>query len=213
MPPEHQRIPFQLCASLSPVTLLRRPPTAAELLRGVAGARGWVVGSGLPDEARAGRLLLKDYTDGRLLHCEHPPSTEPSSHAEVADSASSSGSSSGYEEEEEDREQAGTAGAEHSAAGVDVLGRHAEPHSSSAGRDAASQEGGRPPGEPSASGEDHAGASSAEHGAAAALQRANLPVDSASELGEADLDLLESMRLGKYCPASASAGAALYRVP
>ncbi len=51
----------------------RRPPTAAELLRAVAAARGWVVGNGLPDEARAGRLLLRDYTAGKLLFCEWPP--------------------------------------------------------------------------------------------------------------------------------------------
>ncbi|CAK0755588.1 hypothetical protein CVIRNUC_002386 [Coccomyxa viridis] len=50
-----------------------RPPTPAELLRAVALARGWVVGNGLPDEARAGRLLLKDYTAGKLVHCEEPP--------------------------------------------------------------------------------------------------------------------------------------------
>ena len=52
---------------------LSRPPTAAELLRAVAAARGWVVGNGLPDEARAGRLLLRDYTAGKLLYCEWPP--------------------------------------------------------------------------------------------------------------------------------------------
>lgn len=57
----------------------RRPPTAADLLRGVAQARGWVVGLGLPDEARAGRLLLKDYTSGKLTYCERPPGYEQDS--------------------------------------------------------------------------------------------------------------------------------------
>ncbi len=43
-----------------------------------------MVGNGLPDEARAGRLLLKDYTSGKLTYCEQPPNT----HAEVqADAA------------------------------------------------------------------------------------------------------------------------------
>ncbi len=55
---------------------LCRPPTSAELLRAVALARGWVVGNGLPDEARAGRLLLKDYTAGKLIYCEQPPNTQ-----------------------------------------------------------------------------------------------------------------------------------------
>jgi hypothetical protein len=178
------------------IALLRRPPTAAELLRAVASARGWVVGNGLPDEARAGRLLLKDYTDGRLLHCEHPPSQEPSSCAEDAASASSSGD--GSEDEEEDPgEQPSAAGTERGAASDDAPDRHAQPHSSSAGRSAALQEGGGPPGEASASEEDQGGASSAGHGAAAAPERASLPADSASELGEADLDLLESLRLGE----------------
>jgi len=57
----------------SSISAPRRPPSAAELLRAVAAARGWVVGAGLPDEARAGRLLLRDYTAGKLLHCEWPP--------------------------------------------------------------------------------------------------------------------------------------------
>ena len=52
---------------------LRRDPTPAEVLRAVAASRGWVVGHGLPDEARAGRAILKDYCDGRLLACEWPP--------------------------------------------------------------------------------------------------------------------------------------------
>ncbi len=51
-----------------------RAPTAGELLQCIARSRGWVVGNGLPDEARSGRLLLKDYTAGKLAYCEWPPS-------------------------------------------------------------------------------------------------------------------------------------------
>lgn len=61
-----------------------RPPTAAELLKAIALARGWVVGNGLPDEARAGRLLLKDYTSGKLVHCEHPPGAHADPQAAAA---------------------------------------------------------------------------------------------------------------------------------
>ncbi|KAK9803238.1 hypothetical protein WJX73_008324 [Symbiochloris irregularis] len=50
-----------------------RQPTAAEVLRAVATARGWVVQQALPDEARAGRLVLRDFCSGRLLHCRWPP--------------------------------------------------------------------------------------------------------------------------------------------
>lgn len=53
------------------------PPTAAQLLRALALMRGWTAGSGLPDESRAGRQLLKDYTSGKLLHCTLPPGASP----------------------------------------------------------------------------------------------------------------------------------------
>ena len=50
-----------------------RPPTAAEVLRAYARSRGHVVSSGLPDEARAARQILKDYLSGKLPHFELPP--------------------------------------------------------------------------------------------------------------------------------------------
>ncbi|KAL3153855.1 hypothetical protein ABBQ32_013427 [Trebouxia sp. C0010 RCD-2024] len=46
---------------------------AAELLRSYALSRGWVAASGLPDETRSGRQVLKDFVNGKLLHCERPP--------------------------------------------------------------------------------------------------------------------------------------------
>ncbi|XP_075093266.1 GTPase LSG1-2 [Nicotiana tabacum] len=50
-----------------------RPPTAAELLRTYCASRGYVAASGLPDETRASRQMLKDYVDGKLPHFETPP--------------------------------------------------------------------------------------------------------------------------------------------
>lgn len=50
-----------------------RHPDAVEVLRALALSRGWVVGSGLPDEVRAGRRILKDYIDGKLMFCKAPP--------------------------------------------------------------------------------------------------------------------------------------------
>lgn len=50
-----------------------RPPTAMELLRTLALSRGWVGASGLPDETRAGRRILKDFVDGIILACTPPP--------------------------------------------------------------------------------------------------------------------------------------------
>ncbi|DBA95930.1 hypothetical protein WJX77_005491 [Trebouxia sp. C0004] len=46
---------------------------AADLLRSYSLSRGWVAASGLPDETRSGRQILKDFVNGKLLHCERPP--------------------------------------------------------------------------------------------------------------------------------------------
>eukprot|EP00191_Tetraselmis_sp_GSL018_P013604 CAMPEP_0177589582 /NCGR_PEP_ID=MMETSP0419_2-20121207/6894_1 /TAXON_ID=582737 /ORGANISM="Tetraselmis sp., Strain GSL018" /LENGTH=580 /DNA_ID=CAMNT_0019079973 /DNA_START=127 /DNA_END=1869 /DNA_ORIENTATION=- len=53
-----------------------RPPTAAEAITALAITRGWIAGSGLPDGTRAGRHLLKDYVDGKLVYMEWPPDAD-----------------------------------------------------------------------------------------------------------------------------------------
>ncbi|KAL4389996.1 hypothetical protein HN51_010932 [Arachis hypogaea] len=50
-----------------------RPPLASELLRAYCASRGYVSSSGLPDETRAARQILKDYIDGKLPHFQLPP--------------------------------------------------------------------------------------------------------------------------------------------
>ncbi|XP_054813908.1 GTPase LSG1-2 [Prosopis cineraria] len=50
-----------------------RPSLASELLRTYCASRGYVASSGLPDETRAARQILKDYIDGKLPHYEMPP--------------------------------------------------------------------------------------------------------------------------------------------
>eukprot|EP00897_Mesotaenium_endlicherianum_P010478 jgi/Mesen1/9459/ME000627S08849 len=66
-----------------------RPPTAAELLRAYARSRGYVAGSGLPDETRASRQILKDYLNGRLLYFHLPPAdpdaASPLAHTSLAE--------------------------------------------------------------------------------------------------------------------------------
>ncbi|KAJ2789196.1 hypothetical protein H4R21_006804, partial [Coemansia helicoidea] len=50
-------------------------PSASELLAAYAAARGlFRSGEGNPDEARAARVLLKDYVNGKLIFCHPPPS-------------------------------------------------------------------------------------------------------------------------------------------
>ncbi|KAI4340517.1 hypothetical protein MLD38_025345 [Melastoma candidum] len=65
-----------------------RPPLASELLRTYCASRGYVGSSGLPDETRAARQILKDYIDGKLPHFELPPGTssEENNEEEAADS-------------------------------------------------------------------------------------------------------------------------------
>lgn len=53
--------------------LQSRPPLAAEFMRAYCASRGYVASSGLPDETRAARQILKDYIDGKLPHFQMPP--------------------------------------------------------------------------------------------------------------------------------------------
>ncbi|KAL3828627.1 hypothetical protein ACJIZ3_017429 [Penstemon smallii] len=50
-----------------------RPPLAVEFFRAYCASRGYVASSGLPDETKAARKILKDYIDGKLPHFELPP--------------------------------------------------------------------------------------------------------------------------------------------
>ena len=49
-----------------------RNATAGELLRAYCAARRLTVQQGRPDEQRAGRAILKDFINGKLLHCVGP---------------------------------------------------------------------------------------------------------------------------------------------
>ncbi|XP_022890701.1 GTPase LSG1-2-like [Olea europaea var. sylvestris] len=87
-----------------------RPPWAAEVLRSYCASRGYVAASGLPDETRAARQILKDYIDGKLPHFEMPPDVSNEEHhiedavgpssSEVLDSDSSDGEVLPYDEHE-----------------------------------------------------------------------------------------------------------------
>ncbi|KAL4578566.1 hypothetical protein LXL04_014691 [Taraxacum kok-saghyz] len=75
------RVPRHVIESVYNITLPKpkpyerenRAPFAAELLRSYCASRGYVASSGLPDETKAARLILKDYIDGKLAHYELPP--------------------------------------------------------------------------------------------------------------------------------------------
>ncbi|WOL08937.1 GTPase LSG1-2 [Canna indica] len=78
------RVPRNAIESVYNITLPKpkayepqsRPPLSSELLRAFCSSRGYVSSSGLPDETRAARQILKDYVDGKLPHFEMPPGTD-----------------------------------------------------------------------------------------------------------------------------------------
>ncbi|XP_052204380.1 GTPase LSG1-2 [Diospyros lotus] len=94
------RIPRHIFENVYKITLQKpkpyepqsRPPLASELLRSYCASRGYVASSGLPDETRAARQILKDYIDGKLPHFEMPPgmSNDDNTGLEVAAVPSSS---------------------------------------------------------------------------------------------------------------------------
>jgi len=50
-----------------------RPPTSEELLSAYGYIRGFMTRHGVPDQARAGKIILQDFVDGKLLYCNPPP--------------------------------------------------------------------------------------------------------------------------------------------
>lgn len=53
-----------------------RPPNHEEILNAYAYSRGFMTQNGQPDNARAARYILKDFVQGRLLHCVAPPGVD-----------------------------------------------------------------------------------------------------------------------------------------
>ncbi|KAJ2889404.1 hypothetical protein IWW38_004733 [Coemansia aciculifera] len=81
------RIPKVVLEAIYGIEIRTRPideggsglPTAEELLCAYAAARGlFKGGEGNPDEARAARVILKDYVNGKLLYCQPPPTWQAS---------------------------------------------------------------------------------------------------------------------------------------
>ncbi|KFK43162.1 hypothetical protein AALP_AA1G087900 [Arabis alpina] len=62
-----------------------RPPHASELLRAFCASRGYVASSGLPDETKAARMILKDYIGGKLPHFALPPGMTKDDEPEIED--------------------------------------------------------------------------------------------------------------------------------
>lgn len=50
---------------------------AIEAISLLALSRGWTQASGRPDQTKAGRMIIKDFINGRLMYCEPPPGVQP----------------------------------------------------------------------------------------------------------------------------------------
>ena len=82
--------------------------TAATFLQVYASKKGWKTGSGTPAEMHAAKIVMKDYTTGRLLHCQLRPDFDGSVHGPCmqngfnlnlqAEELSQSASAQNYEE-------------------------------------------------------------------------------------------------------------------
>ena len=54
--------------------------TTSTMLSVFAMKKGWKTGSGTPAEMHAAKVIMKDYTTGRLLHCQLRPDFDPEKH-------------------------------------------------------------------------------------------------------------------------------------
>ncbi|PNW71778.1 hypothetical protein CHLRE_16g680944v5 [Chlamydomonas reinhardtii] len=159
------------------------PPTAEQLLRAYAVLRGWTAGSGLPDETRAGRQILRDYTNGKLVYCLLPPGVQPIGWVPGETEAPSAVALAAAAAADASSEAAERAEAEAAAAGV------AEGSGSGSGDDGGEEGQEDDDGEePSTSG---AAAGTGEKVGRAALAAA--AVMAGDDLDAADLDLLEGL--------------------
>jgi len=76
-----QHIPVHVLEAKYGLVLQQESQLTCEQLLGAYGVlRGFMTSGGRPDQARAARLLLKDYVAGRLLYCEAPPGTDQSAY-------------------------------------------------------------------------------------------------------------------------------------
>jgi len=69
-----QNIPTHVLEATYGLVLPKEPDilSSEQVLTAYGTLRGFMTAGGCPDQARAARILLKDYVSGRLLHCQAP---------------------------------------------------------------------------------------------------------------------------------------------
>jgi len=155
------------------------------LLVSLARARGWAASGGLPDEVRAGRQILKDYTNGKLLYCKLPTGQQQTGFAPLV--APLPGTVNGMQLQQQPVKQPQQQVVD------DTAAQQQQQQQASGGQQQLSQQ------------QQEAGGSSTAVSAAAGLDAAAEPsaaeddVDAAAStllLSEADLELMEGLGIG-----------------
>ena len=57
--------------------------SASTFLQVIASKKGWYTGRGLPNENKAAKTVMKEYTTGKLLHCMLRPDFDLDQHADI----------------------------------------------------------------------------------------------------------------------------------
>ena len=157
--------------------------TGTRLLISLARARGWTGGGGLPDEARAGRQILRDYTIGKLLYCKLPPGSGQQGFAPLV--APLPGTVNGMQLPQHSAQQQLQAGSSKP---------QQQPQAAPAGADQQQQQ---HDSDSSSSGDESEAEAPASAAAAAAEGEEEVLVDPSSlMLSEADLELMDGMGIG-----------------
>jgi large subunit GTPase 1 len=80
------RVPKNILEAFYRIKLPKRESkgySAATFLQIYAAKRGYVAGRGVPNQAQAARIILKDYTKGKLLFCHIRPDYDQEKHGAV----------------------------------------------------------------------------------------------------------------------------------
>lgn len=77
------RIPKQVFETIYKYHIEYSNPTASQILAAYSKHRGFMSGSGLPDEARGAKIILKDLVQGKLLFANVPPDYDKEKYGKI----------------------------------------------------------------------------------------------------------------------------------
>lgn len=165
------------------------------LLVALARARGWAASGGLPDEVRAGRQILKDYTNGKLLFCKLPPGGQQRGFAPAV--APLPGTVNAMQLQQPARQQhAQAASTASQQVQQDASSPAQQPHPQQQTAASSGSAGGSSSSSPGLGAPAADGSAADSTAAAAADEDGDTPDPSTLLLSEADLELMEGLGVG-----------------